>query len=345
MNINYVTITPANQCRIYKGMSQNKELRHGMVMLAMKHGETFRSGEILADEVITQVDRFENTRHALSEDTWQAAQKLFSQLDQLDDETRFARKQELNFGLRLAQDKRLLEKLEDENWTYTELYERCCPVAPYSEEREAAMDVTLRSRLETFHLSAKAMDRIAKSLNGSENWVCTAGALSRKSHALKCMTALELYLSQEDMSVEDAAMTACMGIQMQGVADAVDKSLMTEKAARLATDIIALSGTILIYAGGMYAIAKTGKWLLPLVAVGLTLAALDRLKEWAPDYLAELAITAPVKFSEGLESVKSGWAKLTAWVKNTTSDQCEDLCVADWDEEEDEDPFPDYLVY
>ena len=204
----------------------------------------------------------------------------------------------------------------------------------YNELREE-----LISRLSRLNMSYKGMTRLFKLVRGAD-YSAAAAAFGRDGYELKCLTAMHMYLSNPGMSIEQAAMNACYGVDFQAVCDAVNIGRVTASSAScillvsavpfafMALELIASSTTI-------------GSLVISCGVIALTASALCQLYEYLPEAAGATGITLVNLVKKGAETVERGWERLCESLERNGDYDYDDDYIG---EEEDEAAFadPDY---
>ena len=183
------------------------------------------------------------------------------------------------------------------------------------------------------------MTRLFKLVRGAD-YSAAAAAFGRDGYELKCLTAMHMYLSNPGMSIEQAAMNACYGVDFQAVCDAVNIGRVTASSAScillvsavpfafMALNLIASSTTI-------------GSLVLSCGVIALTASALCQLYEYLPEAAGATGITLVNLVKKGAETVERGWERLCESLERNGDYDYDDDYIG---EEEDEAAFadPDY---
>ena len=199
----------------------------------------------IAAQIEGYVFTYEEMAEALAEDISYAADCYFDTLqNQMDDASMHRTLQEVAFGLDIFRDRTLA--IQSQRYADAgALFENTD--IPYQHFSTEELKTDIRKKLNSFHLSAAEMERLLQALQKGKSPAAAAAAKGKENHDLKCISALELYMNHADeITPECAAYIACTTVEMEAIADAVHKGMLTEKVASALIWLAILAGILVI---------------------------------------------------------------------------------------------------
>lgn len=288
--------------------------------------------EDLAEQIRHQVSRYTDLRDGIRSDSVCCVNAFLDRIDSYGSREQIMR--DALRGLRLVEDGALPLELESKNGSsvYAELYgvDDKYSAMSYSELRNEFISHVGKSGL-----SPRLMDRVLKGLGESGDYVATAAAYGQKGYELKCLTAFHMYLTRNDMTVEQAAINTCLSTDLQAVGDAVRLGKRGATAARAlvlagtfafiitAAELLMASTTMAAFLFSWCYIALVGQRAL------LALRALARVRR------GEAAIVLGQLIRRGADASLQAWQSLKDRLACCRYDYG---VYVDFDEEEDEEP-------
>ena len=222
---------------IYRSVAYTEDystLRDKLIVIYKQNGyDNAQDSLDLAERTIEAVSQYHLYLDIVNEDKdngrEKALQKLYDDLSDLPEETRVDILDRAIFGLKESGSfDRSYNAAED----YMANYEGR---KHYCSDNEQELKTRLAETIKGLNLSEKQVKRWAKELCDSSDVVVTSAAFGRESFEFKCFCAARLFCKKgdnENMTVEEAAVSACTTIELQAVADAVHRGQLTAKAAR-----------------------------------------------------------------------------------------------------------------
>lgn len=292
--------------------------------------------EDLAEQIRHQVSRYTDLRDGIRSDSVCCVNAFLDRIDSYGSREQIMR--DALRGLRLVEDGALPLELESKNGSsvYAELYgvDDKYSAMSYSELRNEFI-----SRVGKSGLSPRLMDRVLKGLGDSGDYVATAAAYGQKGYELKCLTAFHMYLTRNDMTVEQAAINTCLSTDLQAVGDAVRLGKLGATAARA----LVLAGTfafIITAAELLMASTTMAAFLFSWCYIALVGSGLCWLYERSPEYAGEAAIVLGQLIRRGADASLQAWQSLNDRLACCRYDYG---VYVDFDEEEDEEREADHL--
>ena len=241
-----------NARNISKGISLHKvspSVQSTMLSLLKSHPFFANRSEEDCRRIAAQIEgyvfTYEEMAEALAEDISYAADCYFDTLqNQMDDASLHRTLREVAFGLDIFRDRTLA--IQSQRYTDARVLFESTD-SPYQHFSTEELKTDIRKKLNSFHLSAAEMERLLQALQKGNSPAAAAAAKGKENHDLKCISALELYMNHADeITAECAAYIACTTIEMEAIADAVHKGMMTEKVASVLIWLAILAGILVI---------------------------------------------------------------------------------------------------
>lgn len=322
------------------------EMREVLAEAAQKKGMTFSKSVELADQVMAGVMTFEDFKEALESDTEEAVGELFGAFEDMEPQERLAAVDRILFGLQCAADEKLYTRLE-EGEDGEELYAEVRTEAPaWSEEKEEELRKELVRRLEHLNLSSSLLRKKLEDFTDPEEAVATASALGREGYELKCVAAMQHYLNAGDEAdLAESVAAACTGIEMQAVADAVEKGYKAEDAAKIVLNTliaasVATAGVIAAWTV-LFASAVTHPIIVTLIGAGAAalitkdvVEIMEPLTEKASMAAGSAGIVLAELLKKGTDTINRGLARARAYMETERKNLKEQ--VPDLDEEQED---------
>ena len=241
MTTNTTSLTKEHFRSFYRKLAGEAGLMDTLVH--MQHGVSDRKAYEIADSIIQQVAAFEGTLESLREDTLPVIDSFLAESWRLQGEDREKNLHRIHFGLKLYNDPAMVEDLK-EGKTLADLFE-----AYYTEAQNdpaltgEALTDTIRRQLSSLGVSPKVMTAIARKLESEDSLLLAATSLGADSQRFKCILAMELYEAHKDegMTTAEAATLACSSQEVQAIADAAGRGMVTQERAIFLMSLVALT--------------------------------------------------------------------------------------------------------
>lgn len=176
----------------------------------------------IADLIIAEVESYENVRNEIQENVSETMQKVFDSLSPLELNERIDIMNQMLFGFELCSNEKELEKLKNGISGESLYHMENDKTITYSDRTELLLRHKLIEKAASLRLSPAALKRMSNSLCYTDDYVTTAATLGADSRSLKCVVAMDLYLrNHNQVSIDEAALNACMYADIGAIADAV----------------------------------------------------------------------------------------------------------------------------
>ena len=248
---------------LYREMREDEGLMTTLSQMQIKRGIPERKAFENANDMIRLVAEHEHLENMLCEDAEATLDQFLHASNKMSSYDRKVLLHQLYFGLKLYQDPELVDQLQDGvsmEKLFHDYYTR------WGEDpslTEALLEEKVRALIADHHISPQAMRVIARRLKRNANTLATSAALGEHGQRFKCVTAMELYLRNQDkLTMEEAVTAACTGVQTEALADAVSSGQIADDIAMkillAAFTAALLTGIILTFATPAIANAMDG---------------------------------------------------------------------------------------
>ena len=203
--------------RSYSNVKENKSLFNELVAMAERCDDLPYDPRRVAQDIMDQVEHYEthwehvSDTQKISGNVDSIIHGMFDKISGLEIEERMEilRQMLLGFSLFVGE-----EEGQEQEWT---------DPAQYPAEAELELQNKLKKRIHHLKISPAALKRMKKGILKNDNYVATAAAFRRDGYTLKCITAMDMYLTEiengEDNIPELAALNACMYVDLEAIAD------------------------------------------------------------------------------------------------------------------------------
>ncbi|MBQ4504772.1 MAG: hypothetical protein II983_03785 [Firmicutes bacterium] len=324
-----------HQAKIYRSYSnvnvrEDKSLFNELVTMADRVKELPYDSREIAERIMDQVEAYEaNWEHVsdtrkISGNVNSIINGMFDKISSLEPEQRIDIMQQMLRGFTVF--------TEGE-----ESRESTDPVGCMA-DMERTLQNQLKTKIHHLRISPAGLKRMKKSLLKDENYVATAAALRNDGYALKCIVAMDMYLTEiknfEDNIPEKAALNACMYVDLEAIADGARVGGCFETVASVL--VIVLLITVCICAIDLLLKAKTISDIVLITLSGLGLIELtDKMGDVLIRQIGHLAVIGTHLIKKGVETVVEGFDTMMEKAKEA---QEEDYIVEEeeggvfWDE-------------
>lgn len=228
----YTAYSKEEFLKIYRDATCDKGLLTVLVEMQTQTGVNEQKAYEVANALIGQVARFECTKDRMLEEPEAVINDFFKTARKLQGYDRKVVLHQIDFGLGLYLDSALLEQMK-EGATADTLFRTY--YSAYGEDpalTEAVLEDRIRKKMAGFALSPEVLRAMAKKLEKSDHVMLTCAALGEDNLRIKCIAAMEQYLSsQGTMTIAGAANAACIRVEAEGVTDAVSRGRLAAETA------------------------------------------------------------------------------------------------------------------
>lgn len=316
--------------RSYRNVREDKSLYNELVAMAQRSKELPYDPREIADRIMEQVEAYEaNWEHVsdtkkISGNVNSIINEMFDKISPLEPEQRIDILQQMLRGFTVFTD-------GEESQEHTDSMD--CMA-----NTERKLQEQLKSKIHHLRISPAGLKRMKKGLLKNQNYVATSAALRRNGYALKCITAMDMYLTEikngEDNIPELAALNACMYVDLEAIADGARVGGWFEAAASIL--VVALLITVAVCAIDLIIKAKTISDVVLITLSGLGLIELtDKMGDVFIHQVGHLAVIGTHLIKKGVEIVVEGFDTMMEKAKEAQEE--EDYIV----EEEEEGVFWD----
>lgn len=289
-----------------------KDLTNAMVSMGMKFGLTAEDATIKAEDIIRHVGRYERNCESVESGAIQAVNSLQDRLEAREGDTAEIFRQ-INFGLDVVHDETLLEELDKKGGE--QVYkEYCGEHGKYANMSQAELHEGLIRKVSAMNLSRKALKRMTRQLSGSLDYTASAAALGRDGHELKCLAAMYMYSTRPKLDARHAATLACVGTDIQAVADAVH---IGDIGAKVATGIliVKLIGFMFTAAELLVLVTSLSELFITFGVIALISYFYGWLFDNLPEIAGELTIAGAHLIRKGVDAAKDGIEKVRQYIE------------------------------
>ncbi len=206
-----------------------------------------------ADAIMLAVSSVESVRQDVSDDPTAVLDKLFEDIDQLEDP--YLRYCQLYFCLTAHTDEDAIAKFNDgvsEETLFWQFYDRNKDTMTVDELKSG-----IRKAVAGYDLPEPVLKSMAEKFRDSKHYFATAAAMGDFGYNIKCIAAMNMYLdSNGTLSVQEAANRACTDVEFQAVADSVNKGFLTSETAKMLLIIAGITLAIVGIATAIYFIGS-----------------------------------------------------------------------------------------
>lgn len=313
-----------NEKRVYAGYRDAKDgeaLTEALVEMAKSKGISFSDSLELSRKIMDSVCSCDNILEQVQEDVQSAMEHALAGLETIDLEDRMEAMRQILFGLHLVSDEELLSRL-DKGSSSEELFREACDKGvPYMPTKEDDLRKALLRKVTNLRLSPTALTRIGKKLSTSEDYVATSAAVGRKGYVLKCVVAMDVYLSNKDtMDIDEAILAACETVEMEAIADAVRIGEIAEETAEFLLVVLSVAiliATIVLI--GQYATVGIGKVAITFIAGLLLGCGAWYAKTVLSRAIGEKVALAAGYVKSGVETFQAGIDRICSYIEGETS--------------------------
>ncbi len=289
-----------------------KDLTNAMVSIGMKFGLTAEDATINAEAIIRHADRYERNCESVESGAIQAVNSLQDRLEAREGDTAEIFRQ-IYFGFDMTHDEALLEELKKKGGE--QVYkEYCGEHGKYANMSQAELRDGLIRKVSAMNLSPKALKRMTRQLSGSLDYTASAAALGRDGHELKCLAAMYMYSTRPELDARHAATLACVGTDIQAVADAVH---LGDIGAKVATGIliVKLIGFMFTAAELLVLVTSLSELFITFGVIALISYFYGWLFDNLPEIAGELTIAGAHLIHKGVDAAKDGIEKIRQYIE------------------------------
>lgn len=330
--------------RRYQNTKEGKALFDEMVKMAEKVDELPHTPKELAERIMDQVENYEANWDMVSDVKKISGsvdfilEELFLKIASFVPEQRMEILRQLYFGFGMMGEADIQAELNSgmsAQELYRKKYARPIHWTPQAEEE---LETKLKERINHLRIHPAALERMKKKILKNNNYVATAAALRKDGYALKCITAMELYLTQckkgEDMLPELAALNACSYVDLEAIADGARVGRCFETAAEMLFVVLLI--TVVVCAIGLILAVDAPLDILLVVVGGLGLMELiEMIGQIITPLVGQMAVIGTHLVKKGAEALEEGFETLK---EKVMASQC-DVCLEIEDEFEEEENY------
>ena len=317
--------------RRYQNTKEGKAVFNELVKMAEQVDDLHYEPQDLAQRIMDQVENFETNWDAISDvkkisgNVNSVLEDMFVKISKFVPEQRMEILRQIYCGFCLFEDKASQEELEagkSEQDIYQEKYAR--PIR-WTSAAEEELKMDLKKKVHHLRIHPAALDRMKRKILKNQSYVATASALRRDGFALKCITAMDLYLTEwkkgEDNIPELAALNACEFVDLEAIVDGARVGHCFETAAEILIAILLI--TVAVTAVGLIAAAEAPAEIILVAVSGLGLMELIQMSgQIITPLVGQLAVIGHHLVKKGVEALEEGFETLKEKMKASQYDEC-----------------------
>ena len=230
---------------LYRNVSSDQGMMQVMCQMQTKYGIHEHKALANADEMVHLVVMRQNFNNLLSEDAEGVLEEFLKASHRMGGYERKVLLHQLYFGLKMYQHPEMLQELSEgtsKEKLFRNYYAKC------GEDPSITCDVLeyeIRRLMGDYHISADMMRVVAKKLEKGQDMLATAAALGENGLRFQCITAMDLYLRNQDtMTMAEAANVACTHVGLEAAADASGCGMLSRKRTQKLLMAVALGGIL-----------------------------------------------------------------------------------------------------
>ncbi|MBR5001409.1 MAG: hypothetical protein IKT25_08010 [Firmicutes bacterium] len=210
----------------------------------------------------------------------------------------------------------------------------------YSPEAEKELQTKLKSIVSYLRISPAALERMKKQVLKNGNYMATAAAFRREGFALKCITAMDMYLTRvqkgENIVPVVAVLDTCIMVDMEAIADGSRAGECFELVATILIALLVFVATIYVISKLLEAKTVADAVLYALSGFGLVHIA-DKIEDPLVPTMGNLAVMGRHLIRRGTEALKEGFETMKEKLMNPQYDgdyfeEVDDVEFNQWDE-------------
>lgn len=315
-----------------------EDLTNAMVSIGTEFGHTAQDALINAEAIIRHVDRYERNCESVESGAILAVNSLQDRLEAREGDTEEIFRQ-INFGLDVVHDDILLDEVKKKGGeqVYKEYCGECGKYGKYANMSQAEFREGLIRKFSAMNLSPKALKRMTRQLSNSLDYTASAAALGRDGYELKCLAAMHMYSTRPELDARHAATLACVGTDIQAVADAVH---LGQIGAKVVTGILIVKVIGFIFTAAELLVLATSlsELLLSFGVIALMSYFYDWLFDNLPPVAGELTIAGAHLIRKGVDAAKDGLEKIRQYIESPEYLDDDDDFDFTYDPDDDDDP-------
>ncbi len=226
---------------------ENQDLLATLAQMQMVQGQSMETAVKTARELMEAVVAYESVRRELSNDLQTVVDNLLQEIAERDNQVLNLHK--LFFALTRQRGAHQVPagELENQFWVYYQAHGQ--------EKTVQELEACVREELGKLQISPNTLRYFAKQIQHCGDHLATADALGEGGFDLKCIAAMEIYLSSgEEIPVMEAAAIASTDLEIQAAADAVGEGIITRNTAKMLIKLAVIALVLvalvaLVYAG------------------------------------------------------------------------------------------------
>lgn len=230
---------------LYRNLSSNQGMMQVMCQMQTGHGIHEHKALANADEMVRLVVLRQNFNELLSEDAEGILEEFLKTSHRMGGYDRKVLLHQLYFGLKMYQHPEMLKELSEgasKEQMFRSYYAKCGDDPAITCE---VLESEIRRLMGDYHISADMMRVVAQKLEKGQDMLATAAALGENGLRFQCITAMDLYLRNQDtMTMAEAANVACTHVGLEAAADAAGRGMLSRKRTQKLLLAAALGGIL-----------------------------------------------------------------------------------------------------
>ncbi|MBQ8028530.1 MAG: hypothetical protein IJ262_03885 [Clostridia bacterium] len=248
----YCVFSSETYKKFYKNITSDKELFEVLKAMPADYEVTVEDAEALAEKFMAATANYEYVRDcALDENAMAAIEDCIETLSRKTQFTKTEILHRMNCGLSLSDDSEKLGSL----CSSEEVFQQYMKTQGKTQVSEEELMELLKEKLSHIGLASDHLRDYAKRMNKTKDPLASSVVLGKNGYKFRCIAAMDIYLSNKDLSVEEAVCMASTQADLQAVASAVRHGEVSEKYAQklikilFATVRIVLNLLALVFSG------------------------------------------------------------------------------------------------
>jgi len=290
----------------------------------------------IVSRIMKEVEHFEDTwvrvfdETILSDSLDAIMDQMFEKMSALEPEQRMETMRQMMYVFTLHSDRKIQDMLDD-GWDEIDLYQKYYQkrlTARY--DSEEILQKELRNAVNQNQISPLRVQWMKEKVLDGIPYVATATAFGKGSFELKCITAMDLYLTSletgEEMSPELAAINTCMYVDLEAIADGARMGGCFESTAVVLMWILLLVVSLCVDALVLVSLVTGPFAFLVAIAGYLSLELLYKLGDCFARQMGNLGVRYASMLKKGNDDMREG---LHAMYENLMESQRDEFVMED----------------